>query len=94
MPNKDLNIILQYLNPTRNGILRNPHRTRSRRCEEVLLMYVILVPFGVCDLRRNEHMERETYFVLVLLVGNVRYILRGNRLLYFVENKHVCSKFQ
>ena len=28
--NKDLNIILQYLNPTGNGILRNPDRTRTR----------------------------------------------------------------
>ncbi len=28
--NKDLNIILQYLNPTGNGILRNPDLTLTR----------------------------------------------------------------
>ena len=28
---KDLNIIFQYFNPTGNGILRNPDRTRTRR---------------------------------------------------------------
>ncbi len=27
----------------------------------MLLMYVTLVPFGVCDFRRDEHMERETF---------------------------------